>query len=133
MLVSISLTICCLLVDFVSFLQVYVSAPVVIERHLVVLHNLADVLLVAVLQPVLRREAKRLLADVCASHRHDCPDGLLLGGQFAADWQSGAAGSRLCRHFSGGEMVSLQKSLSAISVLVSGGQNGEVFWISKSV
>lgn len=60
-------------------LLVWLSAPVGLERHLVVLHDLDGFLLVADGVAVYRCKAERLLANVHTSHDHHPANGAELG------------------------------------------------------
>jgi hypothetical protein len=96
-------------------LQERLPSPVGHQRHLVVLHDLDVVLLVAVRQPVLRREAQGLLADVHSPYRHHRPDVSLVGGERVPHRQSRPGGPRFRRYIPGG------------------GEDGQVFWIPESL
>lgn len=66
------------------------------QRHLVVLHDISGVLLVADHLPVLGRPSQGLLADVRAPHRDHPAAVLQLGLQPAQDRDARAAAARLC-------------------------------------
>lgn len=74
---------------------VRLSAPIGYQRHLVVLHDLDGLLLVADRIAVCRRQAEGLLADVCPPHDNHRTDSSELGVQSAPGWFAGTFGARL--------------------------------------
>lgn len=72
------------------------------QRDLVILHDLDGLLLVPNYVAILRYQAKRLLADVCASHSDFATAVSQLDLQFASRRILGASDPRLCWYLLGG-------------------------------